>query len=360
MRTTKRTILSIVGARPQFVKLWALEKHMSIFNHIIIHTGQHYDFNMSEAIFKDLNIPKPHIHLNIGSDKPTLQVSKMISGLDDVIKSYDPDNILVYGDTSSTLAGALTARMNKIPLSHIEAGMRSYNVMPEETSRVVSDHIADYLFCSTSTAMNNLQNEGIYSKSYLVGDLMADALQTMRPLINQNSSLLQKYKVMKNEYLLLTVHREDNTINKEKLSNILHAFSKINYTTIFPAHPRTKKAISDFGLMDIITKAPNIMMIDAVPYSELLTLQNYAKKIITDSGGMQKEAYLLRKPCITLRLETEWVETVEDNANILVGTNKPAIIQAIRQFDIDESASKLRYGEGRAAEKIAKIINSTG
>ncbi len=306
-------IVSIVGARPQFIKLAPLSKKISnYFEHKIIHTGQHFDDNMSDNFFNELEIPNPDYNLGIHSGSHGELTGKMIIQLEKILINEKPKIVIVYGDTNTTLAGAIATSKLNIKLIHIEAGLRSFNKqMPEEINRVVADHVSDYLFAPTKTAFNRLFAEGLGDKAFLTGDIMVDSLQFAL-------SRLDKIKVNNiketNSYYLLTLHRPYNVDNPSLLCKILNELGKISTSIFFPVHPRTRLVLSKNKI-----KIPeNIFLIDPVGYLEFVNLEINSKKIITDSGGIQKEAYILKKPCITLRSETEWIETVNAGWNLLL------------------------------------------
>jgi UDP-N-acetylglucosamine 2-epimerase len=344
-------ILTVVGARPQFIKLAPLSKILreNGINEIIVHTGQHYDENMNDLFFKELEIPEPDYNLGIGSGNHGEQTGRMLIEIEKIILKEKPELVIVYGDTNSTLAGALAASKLHIKLAHVEAGLRSFNKrMPEEINRVLTDHVSDILFCPTQTAVENLKNEGITNGVYLVGDVMFDALLHFSKISDMKSNILERLNIKPKEYYLVTIHRAENTDNYERLKNILIAFSKMDEIVVFPIHPRTRKMINYYGLSDLLENN-NVKVIDPVGYLDMLKLEKNAKAILTDSGGVQKEAFWLKVPCITLRDETEWIETVNLGWNRLVGSNVEKILEAVRDlkfgtdvnFDNDFSAKKM-------------------
>ncbi|MDA8156633.1 MAG: UDP-N-acetylglucosamine 2-epimerase (non-hydrolyzing) [Actinomycetota bacterium] len=366
-------LISIVGARPQFVKAAVISREIAIYNkknpdnnieEIIIHTGQHYDNNMSKIFFKEMQIPEPQYNLGICDCSHGAMTGRMLENIEVILKSVMPNAVLVYGDTNSTLAGALAASKLHLPVAHIEAGLRSFNRrMPEETNRVVTDHLSDFLFCPTETSVKNLHSEGIgsisncFEKLPLVlntGDVMLDAVnfysRTGKSQINLRYFLDAAY----DGYYLTTIHREENTNNKTCLKNIFAALRSIakKRQVILPLHPRTKKFVSMFNI-----NTNGISVIDPVGYFDLLNLLRHSKAVFTDSGGLQKEAYFFQKPCITLREETEWTELVEHGFNILTGANKNAIISAEKSFDskkLDYSGNL--YGNGHAGMAIIETL----
>jgi len=348
-------IVSIVGARPQFIKCAPVSKELRKKNHeILIHTGQHYDYELSKVFFDQLGIPTPDYNLEVGSASHGKQTGMMLVEIEKVLVDEKPDVVLVYGDTNSTLAGALASVKLHIPIGHVEAGLRSFDRnMPEEINRVLTDHASDLLFVPTQTAVNHLKNEGISQGVFLVGDVMYDVLKQSIP-IARKSQILKTLSIQPEEYFLATIHRPSNTDNLENLSQILEILSSAAKKVIFPVHPRTKHFIQKHGLGKSIGK--NVHMMKSVSYFDFLWLEQNAEKILTDSGGIQKESYLLKVPCITLRENTEWVETIEDGWNILVGTNKNKIIDAIQNFNPTGEQRDL-FGTGDASTKIVKILD---
>ena len=324
-------IAFIVGARPQFIKLSPLSKKIKHgFKEIIIHTGQHFDENMSDMFFEDLSIPKPDYNLNINCGTHGEQAGEMMIELEKVLKRESPSLAIVFGDTNSTLAGSLVCSKLHIPIIHIEAGLRSFNrQMPEETNRIVSDHTSDFLFAPTKTAMKNLEREGLTEKALLTGDIMVDSLMDNIERAEQISNILHIKGLVGKNYYLMTLHRPYNVDDHSKLRNIFAKLSKINGQIIFPVHPRTIKVINDNQL--VIPE--NILLSEPVGYLDFIKLESCSMKIITDSGGIQKEAYILKKPCITIRPETEWVETVEEGWNVLVDVDSDDFVNTIESFN---------------------------
>ena len=346
-------IFSIVGARPQFIKLTPLSAALSEFHEeIIVHTGQHYDYTMSEKIFKDLGIRKPDIHLETGSGTHSVQTGAMMVRLESVMKEQKPDIVLVFGDTNSTLAGVLAASKLKIPLIHIESGLRSYNrMMPEEINRIISDHISNYLFAPTQTAVDTLKKEGLNDKTFLTGDIMVDTLKDNLEIALKKSTICQDLKVNPGDYNLLTLHRNYNVDDRNILENVLTQLSNLGEKIIFPLHPRTRQMLSDsFSISE------NIQLTEPLGYLDFITLENHSKRIITDSGGVQKEAYILRKPCITLRPETEWVETVGEKWNLLLNPKESEMASKITSF-VPSKRQKDLFGKN-VAKKMVEIINN--
>ena len=349
-------IFSIVGARPQFIKASVVSQEIrKKFKEILCHTGQHYDYEMSKLFFNQLGIPEPDYNLGVGSGYQGNQTGKMIIEIEKVLLKEKPDVVLVYGDTNSTLAGALAAVKIHIPIGHIEAGLRSFDKnMPEEINRILTDHASEFLFTPTKTGVCNLKKEGILKGVYLTGDVMYDVLLKNLKTA-EKSNILKKFDVKYKGYYLITMHRQSNTENVENLSNILDAISAINDKIIFPIHPRTTKFIDIHGLKKNIGK--NIIITKPVGYFDIIWLQKNARKILTDSGGIQKEAFLLNVPCITLRENTEWIETVENGWNVLVGSDKEKILDALNNFQPMKKQRNV-FGNGDASEKIVKILTS--
>ncbi len=349
-------ILTILGARPQFIKAGAvsreIKKHKDL-NEIIVHTGQHYDKNMSDIFFEELHIPKPDYFLGVGGKSHGAMTGQMIEKIENVCLKEKPDWIMVYGDTNSTLAGAIVASKLHIKLAHIEAGLRSFNMkMPEEVNRILTDRVSNILFCPTDAAVNNLVNEGFENfdcKIVKSGDVMQDGA-----MFYKNFAKKPKCNI-KEDFILCTIHRAENTDDENRLKSIFEALNEIAQETpvILPMHPRTKKIIKNLGL-----KIKNLTLIEPVGYLEMVWLIDNCSLVMTDSGGLQKEAYFFEKPCITLRDETEWVELLEVGVNVLVGANKEKIIMAYKnnlKFKIQNSKSDL-YGNGEASKKIIQSL----
>jgi UDP-GlcNAc3NAcA epimerase len=346
-------IFSVVGARPQFIKLAPLSAALSgQHEEIIVHTGQHYDYTMSEKIFKDLAIRKPDIHLETGSGTQAVQTGNIMVRLESVMKEHKPDIVLVFGDTNSTLAGALAASKLNISIIHIEAGLRSFNkMMPEEINRIIADHISNYLFAPTQTAADTLKKEGLIERTFLTGDIMVDTLKNNLEIALKKSTICSDLKVNPGDYNLLTLHRNYNVDDRNILENILTQLNDLEERIIFPVHPRTRKMLTDS-----ISISAKIQLTEPLGYLDFITLENFSKRIITDSGGIQKEAYILRKPCITLRPETEWIETVHEKWNLLVNPNENQIASKITSFEPPKNHKDL-FGRN-VARKMVEIINN--
>ncbi len=346
-------VVTIVGARPQFIKAAPVSRILrQQHTEILVHTGQHYDDNMSAIFFDELDIPEPDYNLGIGSGSHGAQTGAMLAGIEQVLVKEQPDWLLVYGDTNSTLAGALAAAKLHIKVAHVEAGLRSFNrVMPEEINRVVADHLSDLLLCPSQVAADNLKAEGITRGVHVVGDVMADALAYGIERSQGRSQILQRLGLAAKKYLLVTVHRAENTDDHERLANILSALSSLTEIVVFPMHPRTREVIRSRQL----GVPSNVRVIDPVGHLDILQLEANADAIMTDSGGMQKEAYWLGVRCITLRTETEWTETVEAGWNWLVGTDPNLILAAVTEWFPTGERPEI-YGDGNAAEKISAIM----
>ncbi len=352
-------LVTIIGARPQFIKAATLSrclKQQKNIQEIIVHTGQHYDNSMSAVFFEELDIPEPAYNLGIGGGSPGQNTGRMLERVESVLLDIEPDHVLVYGDTDSTLAGALAASKLHIPVIHVEAGLRSYNRrMPEEINRVLTDHLSSLLFAPTKSAMSNLLHEGISEDGvHLVGDIMYDAALFYADRAEAASDILNQLCLAPKEYCLATIHRQENTENKKRLGNILEALSKSSLPIVFPLHPRTSKCIDKFHL----SIPPSIKVIEPVGYLDMVMLEKNASLIITDSGGVQKEAFFHQIPCFTCRTETEWIELIETGANQLIEPEELANILATYQTQPDKQMpwhSNL-YGDGNSAGKIIDIL----
>ncbi|MBK8944734.1 MAG: UDP-N-acetylglucosamine 2-epimerase (non-hydrolyzing) [Ignavibacteriae bacterium] len=343
-------IIEIIGARPQFVKAAVVSKQLRKFPEVkdlILHTGQHYDENMSKVFFDELQIPKPDFNLNVGSGHHGKQTALMLEGIERILIDENPDWVLVYGDTNSTIAGSLAASKLHIKVAHVEAGLRSFNrLMPEEINRITTDHISDILFAPTQNAMNLLGKEGLKNRSYFSGDVMFDSVLFYRNLAEEKLSLYQITHL--NEFYLATIHRQENTDDINRLQNIFTAFSNLDFPVLLPLHPRTQKYLQQIKFSE------NVKIINPVSYLEMIILLKNCKKVLTDSGGLQKEAYFLQKQCITLREETEWIETLENNWNFIVGTDVTKILNSAKLSPT--SKQKNYFGDGNAGELIANYL----
>jgi UDP-N-acetylglucosamine 2-epimerase len=349
-------IISVVGARPQFIKHSPLSNELRKSHQcILIHTGQHYDYNLNKIFFDELGIPDPEYNLGVGSGTHAYQTAEMMKGIEDILIKEQPDLVIVYGDTNSTLAGALAAVKLHIKIAHVEAGLRLFDKsIPEEINRMLADRCSDYLFCPTQTAVDHLKHEGIIKGVYLTGDVMVDALNFNKK-IAESSNILDKLNLNSRQYMIVTLHRAGNTDirqNLEKIVNAIIRLGELGEIIVFPVHPRTVKMLKTFGLFDILKE--KVVMIDPVGYLEFLKLICHAEKILTDSGGIQKEAYILHVPCITLMEITPWPETVNDGWNVLVKCETENIIRSVKNFKPGRSFSNI-FGQ-RACEKIASIL----
>lgn len=353
-------MLTVVGARPQFIKAAvisrAVSKRRSEIQEVIVHTGQHYDANMSEVFFDELDIPHPHYHLGIGGGTHGQNTGRMLEQLEALMKAEHPDWVLVYGDTDSTLAGALAASKLHIPIAHVEAGLRSYNRrMPEEINRVLTDHMADVLLAPTETAMSNLRGEGMAAhRLHLVGDVMYDASLFYRERARMPDSFA-RLGLSPFSFTLATVHRAENTDDPVRLMSIFAGLGASGFPVVLPLHPRTRQKLATSS----IEPAGNIHLIDPVGYLEMVWLEANCRVVATDSGGVQKEAYFYGRPCVTLRDETEWVELVEEGWNRLAGAEAQRIADAVARAQAPAAASNSLYGTGQAASRIVQILLET-
>jgi UDP-GlcNAc3NAcA epimerase len=351
-------LLTVIGARPQFIKAATVSRVVADrddVHEVIVHTGQHYDANMSDVFFDELAIPKPDHHLGIGGGSHGQMTGRQLEAIEEVLLKEKPDTVLVYGDTNSTLAGALASVKLHIPVAHVEAGLRSFNrKMPEEINRILTDHAADMLFAPTQTAVANLSKEGIDDgKVYLVGDVMYDAAMFYRARAKK-PAWFDDLPVEEGEFVLATIHRAENTDDPERLTNIIAGLGDTGRPIILPLHPRTRAKLADHG----VVPAKNIVVVDPVGYLEMVWLEMNCIAVATDSGGVQKEAFFHGKPCITLRDETEWVELVTSGWNTLVGAERSAIATMLTNCSVPEKHEAL-YGNSNAALKtVAKICNS--
>ena len=347
-------IITVIGARPQFIKASALSKlirKQRNIDEVIIHTGQHYDYEMSSIFFKELNIPKPKYNLNIKSKYHGAMTGKMMEGIEKILLKEKPDYTLVYGDTNSTLAGALASKKLHIPIIHVEAGLRSYNKkMPEEINRVLTDHCSDILFTPSKLAGQNLKNEGIKQKSIInVGDIMYEVFLSIYKKIKKNK---KKYDI------IVTIHRPENTNSKLKMLNIIKNLNKLSkeYNILFPIHPSTKKVMRQYKILKLLSK--KIKAIRPLSYKQSIYYLKYAKLLITDSGGMQKEAFFAKIQTLTIRNETEWPETIRAGYNRLVNPKKKFIYTSANKYISSKGNSTKPYGNGKTAKLIIKIIKN--
>ncbi len=354
-------ILTIVGARPQFIKAAMVSRAIVEHNRLgkaptfveeILHTGQHYDADMSDIFFRQMAIPEPVVNLHAGTGMHGEMTGRMLTQIEREIVIRKPDWVLVYGDTNSTLAGALAAAKLHVPVAHVEAGLRSFNKrMPEEINRILTDHVSTLLFCPTHAAMDNLKREGIVRGVHHVGDVMYDAALTFGEIAGRVSTILRDLDLAPRQYALATVHRAENTDDPLRLQSILSAFAGIDEEVVFPVHPRTRARLNP----DILPSGiRNIRFLDPVSFLDMVQLEKHARCILTDSGGVQKEAYFHGVPCITLRDETEWVETVEAGWNQVVGADAERILDAARQAHAGKIIEE--YGQGNSAAAILQLL----
>lgn len=348
--------VSVVGARPQFIKASPLTLAIRKQNRdVLIHTGQHYDHGMSDVFFQDLGIPMPDYHLGIGSGSHGAQTGAMLKAIEEVLEKERPDIVLVYGDTNSTLAAALAAAKLHIPVAHIEAGLRSFNrAMPEEINRVMTDHLSTWLFAPSTLSRDNLRREGIENGVHVVGDIMYDALMLHRRSAEHRSDVLTRLELSPRSYYAATIHRAENTDLPDRLRSIFKALQVLTKPVIVPLHPRTKKKLEEY----MIQVGPNVRCIEPLGYLDMVRFQQHAACVLTDSGGVQKEAYYLRVPCVTLRTETEWVETVTAGWNVVCGSRVEAILNAVEKMESCSASQSNLYGDGHAAERIVSILSA--
>ncbi|MGN6415923.1 MAG: non-hydrolyzing UDP-N-acetylglucosamine 2-epimerase [Pseudobacter sp.] len=349
-------IVTVIGARPQFVKAAVVSKALreAGINEKVIHTGQHYDNRMSAVFWDELGLPQWDVNLEAGSGSHGAQTAKMIEKMEVYLQSLGtaPKALLLYGDTNSTLAGSVVASKLQLPIIHVEAGLRSFNrAMPEEINRIVTDHLSSVLFCSSDKGKEQLAKEGITTHVYDVGDVMFDAVKIFSEYSAGKVSLESILPFKGSDFNLLTLHRPVNTDNEENLLSILSAVGKIDAPVLWPLHPRLREKISKISI------PANLHITDPLSYFEMLCALSHCRKVLTDSGGLQKEAYWLKKPCITLRTETEWVETMHHNWNILTGADTEKIAAAYTA-EVEASSWHPLYGDGSASEQIASIIRS--
>jgi UDP-N-acetylglucosamine 2-epimerase len=359
-------ILTVVGARPQFIKAGPFsravrERHIEI----LVHTGQHYDAQLSDVFFEELGLPRPDHHLGVGSGPHGRQTAQMLERLEDVMRRESPDAVVIYGDTNSTLAGALAAAKLGIPVAHVEAGLRSFvRDMPEEINRIVADRVSTWLFAPTETAIENLRREGCAvdgerdrvpgpGVAHLTGDIMYDALMQQSAIADDRSHVLARMRLEPGGYVLATVHRASNTDDVSRLAEIFDAMALLHEPVIVPLHPRTKAAL----LGTDIEVEPPVRLVDPVGYLDMLQLQRNARLVLTDSGGVQKEAYLLGVPCVTLRDETEWPETLADEWNVLAGADCERILRAARRPRPTGDVPQV-FGDGHAAERMVGLLEA--
>lgn len=350
-------LLTIVGARPQFIKAAAFSRvARRRHTEILVHTGQHYDAQLSDVFFEELALPRPDYHLAVGSGSHGVQTAQMLERIEPLIVSERPSRVVIYGDTNSTLAGALAAAKLGVPIAHVEAGLRSYvRDMPEEVNRIVADRLSTYLFAPTQTAVDNLAREGIAAGVTLTGDIMYDALRQHAPIAAENSTAIRDIGLTPGGFVLATVHRAANTDDPARLADIIDALALLHEPVILPMHPRTRAALMGTD----IEVEPPVRIIDPVGYLDMLALEQAARIVLTDSGGVQKEAYMLGVPCVTLREETEWTETLDGGWNVLAGSDTERILAASRRAR-PEGVPAPVFGNGHAAESMVEALEAGG
>ncbi len=364
-------IMPVIGVRPQVIKAAPLIKILdkdSEVELLLVHSGQHYDYEMSKIFFKELDLPDPIVNLGVKGGTHAEQTAKIMLKFEKILQKYNPDVVVVFGDANTTIASALAAVKTKIPVAHVEAGLRSWDMrMPEEINRVLTDHISQVLYAPTMYALEHLKNEGISPDLiYFSGDTMYDSILNHMKHIDE-TTILDEHGLEKENYIVVTSHRAENVDDKGNLTNIVNGLIDISERVkiIFPVHPRTLNRLSEFGLLEALKGNPNIILIKPVGYFEMLRLIRDAILVLTDSGGIQKEAFILRTPCVTMRTRTEWIETIKLGGNILVGPSRERIVKEVMRvvLNYDEIRSKLEsteipYGDGHASEKIVKDLKA--
>lgn len=358
-------IVTVVGARPQFIKAAAISRvirddYAGKIEEVLVHTGQHYDENMSKVFFEELDIPQPKYNLEISGGQHGAMTGRMLEAVENVLLQEKPDWVLIYGDTNSTLAGALAAAKLHIPVAHVEAGLRSFNMrMPEEINRILADRVSNLLFCPTETAVNNLKLEGVSKGVHNVGDVMYDVALFYRDRARQQNRILQTLGVKSRGFALATCHRAENTDDPQRLGEILSALAEVagQMPVVLPLHPRTRKLVGEYGLSHHL-KA--LTVTEPLPFLDMVALEQAARIILTDSGGVQKEAFFYGVPCITMRDETEWVETVALGANRLVGASRVVLLEAVEAVmkSALHQSNSAPYGDGHAASKIVTLLEA--
>jgi len=349
-------VLSVVGARPQFIKAFAVSRVLrQEHDEVLVHTGQHYDEELSDVFFEELGVPEPDYNLEVGSATHGQQTASMLAGIEEVLDTESPDLVLLYGDTNSTLAGAIAASKREPLVAHVEAGLRSHNrEMPEETNRILTDHASDILFPPSESAAENLRAEGITDDIHIVGDVMHDAILWARELAEQESTILGEVGYGDGEFILSTVHRAGNTDDPNRLESIIEGLCRAPLPVVLPIHPRTEGRLQEYDLWQRATGELDV--IKPVGYLDFVRLLDASERVATDSGGVQKEAFFLDTPCVTLRDETEWMETVESGWNVLVGADSSAIERGLRNDDVP-TERPTPYGDGNSAEEIVERIH---
>ncbi|GBD46244.1 UDP-2,3-diacetamido-2,3-dideoxy-D-glucuronate 2-epimerase [bacterium HR41] len=354
--TRRPLVVTIVGNRPQFVKAAAVSRRLrEHLDEFLVHTGQHYDRELSDVFFEELDLPTPDLRLEAGGGSNLEQLARMLPPLEALLRERRPALALVYGDTNTTLAGALAARAAGVPTAHVEAGMRSFDrAMPEETNRVLTDHVSDLLLCPTETAVANLAREGIEHGVHLVGDVMADVLLAGAEIAERRSRALEERQLEPGGYLLVTAHRAGNVDDHQRLLRLVELIEALPLTTLLPLHPRTRQRLLESDLFERLERAPHVRIEKPLGYLDFVRLLRNARAVLTDSGGVQKEAYLLATPCITLRDRTEWVETVESGWNVLVDLDRDRALAALARTPPPQRPEL--FGGGRAGERVCQVV----
>lgn len=376
-----KNLLSITGVRPQFVKAAmvcaAAERYNraqdreSQVRHLLLNTGQHYDYGMADVFFKQLPLPQPEYNLGIGSGSHGAQTGAMLEKIEQVLQADRPDCVIVYGDTNSTLAGALAAVKLHVPVAHVESGLRSFNRrMPEEINRIVADHVSSLLLCPTHGAVEQLRSEGIVDNVHFTGDVMLDAVQIFSNIAEKDSTVLKDLGIAAKRYILVTIHRAENTDSPERVGELVETLCSLEQPTIFSMHPRLRSKLDHEpqyrALGTQLRQAAHVRITQPMPYLDMLHLENNAQLIMTDSGGVQKEAYFLSTPCLTLRDETEWTDTLKDGWNQVVGTSPTKILPIVRSLWSNNGSTPAGkpvlavFGDGRAGDHILQILTARG
>ena len=347
-------VLTVVGNRPQFVKAAAVSHRLrERATEVLVHTGQHHDDDLSGVFFDELGLPRPEHRLDLGGGTNTAQTARMLDALEGLVRDEAPDAVLVYGDTNSTLAGALAAAQARVPVAHVEAGMRSFDrSMPEELNRVLTDHASDLLLCPSDVAMANLAAEGLGERARMVGDVMVDVFDLVAPRARERRSALEAAGVSGGDYALVTAHRAGNVDDPQRLAALVALLEQVPYPVVAPLHPRTRTRLEAAGLLDRLME--RVTVLPPVGYLDFTALLLHARVVLTDSGGVQKEAYLAGVPCVTLRDTTEWVETVESGWNVLAGLDAAAALAALGREPPAERPPL--YGDGRAGERVVEAL----
>jgi len=348
--------LTVIGNRPQFVKAAAVSRLLRAeHDELLVHTGQHYDDELSTVFVRELGVPAPDRELGLGNGTNTEQTSRMLAALAPLVTGHGPDAVVVYGDTNSTLAGALAGAQGGVPVAHVEAGMRSFDRrMPEELNRVLTDHASDLLLCSSATAMANLEREHVAGRAELVGDVMVDVALLFQPRAREDEAPLRSAEVLPGEYVLVTAHRAGNVDDPERLRALVDLLVALPVASVLPLHPRTRARLHAAGLLERLAGAEGVRLTPPLGYLEFTALLCHARAVLTDSGGVQKEAYLAGVPCVTLRDTTEWVETVDSGWNVLVDLDAQAALAALDQPRPDVRPEL--YGDGRAGERVVAAL----